>query len=87
MEFMIVHGQYRNGPILGNGVPVLINLEKNGVTGNPIKLDAGEIEVSVDVQHAHNAFVNLKNTTPLRPLEVFINIEEDFDNSHNLPQA
>ena len=54
-------------------VPVVIDGETNGITGELLTLgSSGWIVVSVQMSNAHERKVNVKNTTPSHPMIVEI---------------
>jgi hypothetical protein len=56
----------------GQDIDVLINGEKNGKVGNVIILARGFVQVSVDLPDAEVKDIDLRNTTPRRPMIVEI---------------
>ena len=73
MQFLKVYAKDRGADVYhSNGIPVLINEQQNGKTGQLLKLDEGSIEVSVDHEGAETIVVDLKNTIIKKPLEVVI---------------
>jgi len=72
MQFLKVWAKERGSDTIFNNIPVLINGCPNGLTGNPIKLDEGVVEVSVDFYKANTMTVTLVNTTVENPMEVMI---------------
>ena len=79
MQFLTVHAQDRaSGKVLTN-IPVLINGECNGTTGNMLKLDGGLVEISADYHLADTKVLNLKNTTYEFPMSVMISVGSELN--------
>jgi hypothetical protein len=75
MQFLKVYAKDRGSDsYYTNGIPVLINEQQNGTTGQLLKLDEGIIEVTVDHELADVLTVDLKNTTVKKPLEVVVSV-------------
>jgi hypothetical protein len=56
----------------GQNIDVLINREKNGKIDKTLILGEGFTLVSVDLPNAEEREVDLKNTTPTKPMKVEI---------------
>jgi hypothetical protein len=68
MEYMKVIVPGRKG----QDIDVLINHQKNGKVGETLTLGEGYILVSVDIPGAEEKEIDLKNTTPRKPMKVKI---------------
>jgi hypothetical protein len=66
MEYLIVSVPGKEG----QNIDVLINGEKNGKAGETLILGEGFTLVSVDLPDAQAKEVDLKNTTPTKPINV-----------------
>lgn len=71
MEFLMVYANDRGSQL--QGIPVLINGQRNGHTGDLLKVDHGILEVSADFDGAETAEVAVIDTTPKTPCVVCIN--------------
>ena len=58
------------------GLPVIINEEVLGSTGEILIVAEGNMKVAVDAPGAIPQIVCIEDTTPNNPLEVFIECEE-----------
>jgi hypothetical protein len=56
----------------GQNIDVLINREKNGKIDKTLIMGEGFTLVSVDLPNAEEREVDLKNTTPTKPMKVEI---------------
>ena len=56
----------------GQNIDVLINRKKNGKVGETLTLGEGFTLVSVDLPDAEEREVDLKDTTPKKPMKVRI---------------
>jgi len=70
MEFLIV----KTASKTENKISVIVNGEKNGYVGEPIQLEEGFVEISVDLPGAETKEIELMDTTPTKPVEVTINV-------------
>jgi len=86
MEFLTVYAQERITGEVHYDLPVLINGEANGYTGNPIKLDPGTIDVSVEAEHAESHHIRLENTTVTTPLKVTIMFGDEYPEIPDVPE-
>ena len=78
MQFLIVRAKkYGSDELLKESIPVFIDGTENGETNNPIKLDAGTIDVSLQDEHSEIRTVTVKNTTQEKPMEVIIEVGEE----------
>ena len=78
MQFLIVRAKKAGSDELVNiPLPVILDGEENGETGNLIKLGRGTVDISVKHMRSEIRAIKIENTTQDKPMVVIIEVGEE----------